>query len=347
MKCGKFLFMALCLVYCSCGNQSTSDESTETLARDTAIKTIGTIEILDEGARSILASDAAMEVLGEGHDWTEGPVWVASESMLLYSDIPPNSIFKWKEGEGTSLFLKPSGFTEALERKGEPGSNGLLLNSKNELILCQHGDRRIAKYLGTFDDPKPSYATVIDRYGGKRFNSPNDATFAADGTLFFTDPPYGLEGNVNDPLKEIPFQGVYRLDGDGSLSLLTDQMSRPNGIALSTDERVLYVANSDPERAVWMAYQLDDKNNIADGRVFFDATDLVGKEKGLPDGLKVHPNGMIFATGPGGVWIFSPEGQVLAKLKTGEATANCAFDDKHRFLFITADMYLLRVPLKV
>ncbi len=339
------LLIGLTFVQLGCGTKESDSHETSSDDPSKTIQTVGSIEFLDERLKAIISEDAVLEVLAEGHDWTEGPVWVASENMLLYSDIPPNAIFKWTESGGKELYLQPSGFTGTIERKGEPGSNGLLLNHANELVLCQHGDRRIAKYTGTFTNPVAAYETIVDKYEGRRFNSPNDATFAKDQTLFFTDPPYGLEGNVDDPAKEIPFQGVYRYGTDGSLTLLTDQMSRPNGIALSPDESILYVANSDPERAVWMAYDLDGQKNISNGRVFFDATDQVGAEKGLPDGLKVHPNGMIFATGPGGVWIFSPEAEVLGKLKTGEATSNCAFDADHKNLFITADMFLLRLKL--
>ena len=330
----------------ACQNRTSQQENeSAAISEEPMTKYLGSIEVIDDRLRTMIASDARMEILGDGHEWTEGPVWIPSHQMLLYSDIPQNSIFKWRAEEGTSLFLKPSGFTGEIERKGEPGSNGLLLNALGQLVLCQHGDRRVARYTGNFDHPQPSYETIIAEYEGRRFNSPNDACYAKDQTLFFTDPPYGLEGNMDDPAKELDFQGVYRLDPNNKLTLLTDQMSRPNGIALSPDETTLYVANSDPKQAIWMVYDLDENKNISNGRVFYDATDQVGKEKGLPDGLKVHPNGNVFATGPGGVWIFTPEGEVLGKLKTGQATANCAFNDSFSTLFITADMYLARLDL--
>ncbi|NND07803.1 MAG: SMP-30/gluconolactonase/LRE family protein [Saprospiraceae bacterium] len=309
-------------------------------------KTIGSIEHLDPALQTLVAKNAMMEIMSEGYDWTEGPLWVEEHQMLLFSDIPPNTIFKWTEEEGATLFLKPSGFTGGTDREGEPGSNGLLLDPQGRLVLCQHGDRQMARYTGSLTNPQPVYASIVSTYDGKRFNSPNDGAYSPSGMLYFTDPPYGLEGNVNDPAKEIPFQGVYRVKENGEAELLIDSLSRPNGIAFSKDGRKLYVANSDPKHAVWIEYQLDEAGIPTDGRIFYDATSLVGQEKGLPDGLKVHSNGMILATGPGGVWIFSPSGQVLGKLKTGQATSNCALDDKEEHLYITADMFLVRLKLQ-
>jgi gluconolactonase len=195
------------------------------------------------------------------------------------------------------------------------------------------------------DDPRPVYRTIVDQYDGKRLNSPNDAVIKSNGDIYFTDPPYGLTDGENDPLKELDFQGVYRWSPDGDVTLLSDIQSRPNGIAFSPDEKTLYVANSDPDNAVWMMYEINDEGLAENPRVFFDVTNLVGKEKGLPDGLKVNKQGYIFATGPGGVLVFSPDARHLGTIKTGEATANCAFNQDESILYITADMYLLRVKL--
>lgn len=329
----------------SCNTDSGTDQAQKEDDMQASKKSIGSIERLDPSLQSLIAADAEMEILSEGYDWTEGPLWVEAHQMLLFSDIPPNSIFKWTEKDGASLFLKPSGFTGNTDRKGEPGSNGLLLDSDGRLVLCQHGDRQMARYTGSLTDPKPAYETIVSTYDGKRFNSPNDGAYSPNGMLYFTDPPYGLEGNINDPAKEIPFQGVYRVNRDGVAELLIDSLSRPNGIAFSKDGTRLYVANSDPEHAVWMEYELDQDGKPEKGRVLYDATSFVGKEKGLPDGLKVHSSGIIFATGPGGVWVFDPTGTVLGKLKTGQATSNCALDDKEGYLYITADMFLVRLKL--
>jgi gluconolactonase len=204
----------------------------------------------------------------------------------------------------------------------------------------------MARLDAPFDHPTPNFVTIADRWDGKRFNSPNDAVYHSNGDLYFTDPPYGLEQNMEDPAREIDFQGVYRASTDGTVTLLTDQLSRPNGIAFSPDEQTLYVANSDPERAVWMAFDVQDDGTLTNGRVLLDVTNLVGDDNpGLPDGLKVDKNGNLFATGPGGVLVIAPDGTHLGTINTTQATANCAFGDDGSTLYITADMYLLRIRL--
>jgi gluconolactonase len=294
----------------------------------------------------IIPDGTQIEILAEGFEWTEGPLWLEKENKLIFSDIPQNSIFEWTESGDTKLYLKPSGYTGQQSRDGEPGSNGLLLNPKGELILCQHGDRRIAKMLSNTENPKPVFETLSDNYLGKKLNSPNDAVYSKSGELFFTDPPYGLELNDKDPKKELDFQGVYKIDKNGNTILLSNELSRPNGIAFSPDESKLYVANSDPQKAIWMVYDVTEDGLLENGKIFFDATDKTKTLKGLPDGMKVHPKGWIFATGPGGVLIFTPKGEHLGTIVTGEATANCAFNSDYSELFITADNYLLRVKLK-
>lgn len=310
-----------------------------------AFESTGQIEKIEDELDQFIAPGTLPQIIAEGFDWSEGPLWIADRKMLLFSDIPPNSIYSWTEKEGKKLYLRPSGYTGGQDRTGEPGSNGLLLNKEGQLVLCQHGDRRLALMNAPLDAPAAQFSTLTDTYDGKRFNSPNDATYNSKGELFFTDPPYGLEGKMDDPSKEIPFQGVYKLGLDGKTILLTDEMTRPNGIALSPDEKTLYVANSDPQKAIWMAFDLTE-NGVENGRVLFDATDMVGGErKGLPDGLKVHRNGTLFATGPGGVLILSPSGQHLGTILTGQATSNCAFNEDQSQLFMTADMYVMRIDL--
>ncbi len=315
-------------------------------AEHSAYPTTGSVEQLDEELANVLETGALPEIIGEGYDWSEGPVWVEEHEFLLFSDIPPNKIYRWKDGEGVSLYLEPSGYTGEEERGGEKGSNGLIISAEADMLLAQHGDRRIARMNASLTDPAPEFETLADSYEGKRLNSPNDLVQHSSGDIYFTDPPYGLEENINDPAKELDFQGVYRLSSSGELTLLTDELSRPNGIAFSPDEKILYVANSDPEHPVWMAYSVQEDRNIADGRIFADASDFVGREPGLPDGMKVDEEGYIYATGPGGVWIFAPDGRTLGKIKTGQATSNCAIGNGDQMLYMTADMYLLRIPLK-
>ena len=309
-------------------------------------RTIGTIERLDPAIDSLIPPDAVIEVLAQGFDWSEGPVWIEDGAYVLFSDVPQNRIYRWKEGEGHQVWLEPSGYTGDAPRGGEPGSNGLLLDSGGRLVVCQHGDRRIARMDAPLTAPEPSFTTLADRYEGKRFSSPNDAVFDSRGALYFTDPPYGLPEGPGDPTRETVFNGVYRLAIDGEVTLLTDELSRPNGIGLSPDEQTLYVANSDPERAIWMAYDLLSSGRIANGRVFFDATELAAVDPGLPDGLKVDAAGNLFATGPGGVLVFSPDGRHLGTVRTTQATANCAFDLDGSTLYMTADSYLLRLRLE-
>jgi gluconolactonase len=300
-------------------------------------------KIVREHARldEVLPPDARIEVLAAGFDWSEGPVWDKRDGYLLFSDIPRNSVMKWTAALGVELFMKPSGYTGVAPYGREPGSNGLIIDPEGRLILMEHGDRRVARM-----DRDGGKVTLADRYQGKRLNSPNDGALHSSGALYFTDPPYGLPKGAEDPRRELDFCGVYRLDAKG-LTLLTKEMSRPNGIAFSPDEKTLYVANSDPKRAIWMAFPVQADGTLGAGRVLADVTAMVGRENpGLPDGLKVDRNGILFATGPGGVHIYLPDGTRLGRLDTGEATANVAWGDDGSTLYITADMYLCRVKTR-
>ncbi len=310
-------------------------------------RTRGTIERLSPKMARYLTDTAAIEVLASGFDWSEGPLWLPRQQMLVFSDVPANTVYRWAEGmTAAEVWLHPSGWTgpDSIAREG---SNGLLFDREGRLVLCQHGDRRLARMDAPLDAPAPRFVTLADRYEGKRFNSPNDAALHPDGSIYFTDPPYGLPGQDDDPEKELPFSGVYRLAPDGQVTLLLDSLSRPNGIAFAPDARTCYIANSDPDHAIWLACDVADDGTFEACRVFFDATAHVrAGEPGLPDGLKVHPDGTVWATGPDGVWVFSPEGEVLGRIRTGLPTANCAFDEAHRTLYMTADSLLLRIQLK-
>jgi gluconolactonase len=310
------------------------------------VKDIAWIERTDPGLNTILSDSAKIEIIAEGFDWSEGPLWLGEKQMLLFSDIPKNSIYQWSEAKGKQLYLQPSGYTGVAARGGEMGSNALLLNDKGQLVLCQHGDRRIALMDASLDDPQPRFTPLATDYQGKRFNSPNDAVFRDNGDLFFTDPPYGLEGRMNDPKKEIPFQGVYRLDTTGQVHLLLDSISRPNGIAFLPDEKTLLVANSDSSRPVWYAFDINLNDSLINGRIFYDATAAIGTGPGLPDGMKVDHEGHIFATGPGGVFIFNSAGKLLGKIRTSIPSSNCALAEEDKTLFITSDNYILKVRLR-
>lgn len=328
----KLLLLLPVLVMVACNQQETEAPSMEIF------------EVHDPSFFSYLRKEDSLEILADGFNWSEGPVWVnESGGFLLFSDVPENKVYKWAEGEGKSVYLDPSGYTGEGKREG---SNGLLLDNEGRLLLCQHGDRRVARMGAEIDSPEAAYETVADRYDLKRFNSPNDACIDSEGNIYFTDPPYGLPGQEKDSSREIPFFGVYKVDTAGQVTLLVDSLSRPNGIALSPDESVLYVAVSDPGKAIWMEYQLTEEKSLRRGRVLLDMTEKVGPENpGLPDGLKVHPDGTLFATGPGGVLLISPEGRHLGTIRTGQATANCAFGNDGKYLYMTADMYLMRVAM--
>ena len=305
-------------------------------------QTFGMIQRVDARVNQLIPRDAKLEKLAEGFEWTEGPLWVPSEKCLLFTDIPKNTIYKWKQGEGLSVYLRPAGYVGEDPPGAELGANGLILKSDGQLVMCDHGNRCISQ-LNTQNFTKKILA---DRYEGKRLNSPNDGAFKSNGDFYFTDPPYGLAGKNADPKKELAFSGVYRLSKAGQLTLLTKEFTYPNGIAFSPDEKTLYVAQSDPERAIWMAFKVLEDGTIANGMVLFDATPWVKQgKKGLPDGLAVDRAGNLYATGPGGVLVFSPEGKHLGTIDTGEATSNCAFGDDGSVLYITADMYLCRIAL--
>lgn len=301
------------------------------------------IERLDPALDALLAPDAVVENLGSGFNWSEGPVWVPALGALLFSDVPENRVYRWKDGEGIAVHLEPSGFTGAQYNGRERGSNGLTLDPQGRLTLCQHGDRRVARLA----PDGQGFETVVDRFEGQRFNSPNDLCFDRAGNLFFTDPPYGLPA---DTKQEIPFQGVYRLGADGRLTVIARDMSRPNGLALSPDERTLYVASSDGAEPWVKAYALNADGSVAASRIFFDGTELIKRtgRRGGFDGLKVDVHGNVWTTGPGGVLILSPEGRHLGSILTSRFTANCAFGDAdHQTFYITADESLLRVRTKV
>lgn len=311
-----------------------------------AYPAMGVIEVVDPRFDKLIPKNAVIEKLATGFKWTEGPVWIKQDGYLLFSDIPNNVVNKWTEADGIREFLKPSGYTGKKPRGGEPGSNGLAVDLQGRLVLCEHGDRRVTRLDGMVSRGKKisvSKTVLADRYEKKRFNSPNDLVFKSNGDLYFTDPPYGLEKNWDDKARELDFCGVYRVSKDGKVTLLTKEMTRPNGIAFSPDEKTLYVANSDPKQAIWMAFPVKDDGTLRSGKVFFDATKWVGMKKGLPDGLKVDQQGNLFATGPGGILLFAPDGTHLGTLNTQVPTANCAWGDDGTVLYITADSNLCRV----
>jgi gluconolactonase len=300
------------------------------------------IEVMDSALLKMVAADAKVEILAEGFKWSEGPLWIENGQYLLFSDIPPNKIMKWSEKDGLTEYLHPSGYTGTTPRDGEPGSNGLILDKQGRLVMCQHGDRQMARMDASLDKPAAKFVTIAGTYEGKRFNSPNDAVYHSSGDLYFTDPPYGLVKNVDDPAKELPYQGVFRVKNDGKVELLYKDLSRPNGIAFSRDEKKLYVANSEMNK-IWMVFDVKEDGGVENGKIFFDGSKI--DRPGSPDGMKVHSSGNIFTTGPGGVLILSPEAKLLGRIDVGDLCSNVAFDTKEEYLYITANSRLVRVRI--
>ncbi|NJD11892.1 MAG: SMP-30/gluconolactonase/LRE family protein [Gemmatimonadetes bacterium] len=300
------------------------------------------VERLDPALDALVPADVRLERLVGKLDWCEGPAWRRSGGYLLFSDIPQNTIYRWKEGEGLSVFLRPAGYIRNDPAGVELGTNGLTFDAQDRLVMADHGNRQIAR----LDEKNFTRVTLADRYQGKRLNSPNDLVIHSNGDIYFTDPPYGLRDLNRNPAKELDFNGVYRLTAAGELILVTRDLTFPNGIALSPDERTLYVAVSDPQHPVIMAYDVAPAGGVSGGRVFFDASPLqrAGK-RGVPDGMTVDARGNLFSTGPGGVLVISPQGKHLGTIVTGQTTSNAEFGDDGSSLYLTADMDIIRVRL--
>ena len=304
-------------------------------------KYIGSVERLSPEINKLINSNAKIEILAKGFEWSEGPIWSKKLNSLLFSDVPNNVIYKWNEKNGLSVFAKPIGYSGKVPNNKKAGTNGLTIDSDDNLIVCMHGDRMIAKVENLNIE---NVSSIIESYNKKLFNSPNDLVYDSKGNLFFTDPPYGLLEGDNDKLKEIPFNGVYKLSHDGILDLLIKNLTRPNGISISNDEKTLYVANSDNNNPIIMKYELSE-DGVKNPRIFFDGKKLAKKDEGLFDGIKVHPSGNVFATGPGGVLIIKENGDHIGTIRTEVRTANCAFDNKFEYLYMTSDMYLTRIKV--
>ncbi len=301
------------------------------------------IERLDKSVDQLIPKDAKLEKVAEGYTWTEGPVWIPSGGYLLFADIPGNAIWKYVPGKGATLFLHPSGWAEKTPFGGkEPGSNGMTLDSKGRLTVAGHANRNVWR-METMD-PKGPITILAERYEGKRLNSPNDLVYRSDGSLYFTDPPYGLATQLDtDPKKELKVNGVYRL-ANGHLQLLASDLTRPNGLAFTPDEKYLYVDCSDPLKKIWMKYPVNPDGTLRKGSLFADTTS--DPREGAPDGMKVDHAGNVFSTGPGGIWIFSPAGKHIGTIDMPERTANLAWGGADgRMLYITASTGLYRMQL--
>ena len=305
----------------------------------------GRIDRWDPAMDAIVPKDWKIEKLAEGFGWAEGPIWVKSGGYLLFTDVPGNKMWKWSEKGGLEKFLDPSGapsFDPEIWR--EAGANGLAIYDKDSILLADTGNRNIQRL-----DLKTKQKTpVAVSFEGKKFSSPNDVVKTKNGVLFFTDPPYGFKKFDDAPQKEIPFNGVYRMGKDGKVSVIEKELTRPNGVALSPDEGVLYAAQSEGSKAIINAYTLDKDANVTGKKLFADLTDLVSKEApGAPDGLTVAADGTVFATGPGGVIVLSKDGKRLGRIWDGKQTANCKFGDDGKTLYMTSHNMLARIRLNI
>ena len=306
-------------------------------------KTIGEIAVWDKQLDSVLKRDTPIEVLADGFQWSEGPAWDPARQTIYFSDVPQNKAYQWSEKDGLQTFLDPSGIpADAAAGFREPGSNGLLMHPDGHLLVANHGKRA----LETLNLETKRRTPIIGTYEGRALNSPNDIALAKDGTLYFTDPSYGLEGLDASPLKDLPHNGVYAFSVDGQISLIDSTQTFPNGIGLSPDERTLYVAVSDPDDPKIVTYTKGADGVFSGPQLWFDAKPYQDKGwAGLPDGMVVADNGHVFATGPGGVFVLSPDGQALGQIQTERATGNCTFGDDGLSLYITAGDTLARVKL--
>ena len=305
---------------------------------DPHFEPVGGIDRLDPRLDRLIASDAVVEKIADGLSWAEGPLWDASTGSLLFSDVPRNAIYRWRPGEGVTLAIPRSGYTgEAPFTGPEPGSNGLTFDRDGRLVLCQHGNRRIVRR-----EPDGRFTVLADRFEGRRLNSPNDLVHHPNGDLYFTDPIFGLPRGFDDPERDLDFQGVFRVGSDGWVQAVVRDLPAPNGLAFSPDGRTLYVANSERSRPVWMAYDVGSDGAVSGGRQFAEASAWIQPNENVPDGMKVDRDGNVFATGPGGVHVFAPDGTRLGRIVVGVPLGNVAWGADGT-LFIAANHWLVRV----
>ena len=297
---------------------------------------------LDPALDDLVPAGAVLEKVVDGFEFTEGPVWMpGTDARLYFSDIPGNKTYSWTDAGGLSTIIDPV-FADDADEGTFIGSNGLGIDASGKLILCEHGNRVVSRL-----EDDGSRTTLADNFKGKRLNSPNDIVYHSSGTAFFTDPPYGLPKLDDDPAKELDFNGIYRLDTDGTLSLLHSEMALPNGVALSPDERSLYVSNSDwPKNAILMRFPVLDDLTLGEGSLFFDTGHLMGDSyNGTPDGFKVDRAGNVFTTGPDGVLVIDKHGKHLGTIVMPEVAANVGWGDDGKTLYITATTSLYRIRL--
>jgi len=310
-------------------------------------KPLITVKSFDPAFDKIVSKNAKAEIIAEGFVWCEGPVWIESQQMLLFSDVKKNKIYKWTKAKGKEVYLYPSGYTGKTKRGGELGSNGLGLSPDGKLIICQDGNRLVVTMDAPFDKQKPWYKVIASNYNGLKFDSPNDLDFLPNGDIYFTDPPYGLEKNVDDPLKQAPYQGVYRISkADKKVTLLTKDITRPNGIAFFPGQKRILIANSDGLKPDWYVYDLDKDGLLINKKTFYTAQMPKDTYNGVPDGLKIDKQGNVFATGPGGIFVLNSDGKLLGKIEVDDLASNCSFSGDQKTLYVTNNHRVLKIALR-
>ncbi|MEM9647815.1 MAG: SMP-30/gluconolactonase/LRE family protein [Bacteroidota bacterium] len=322
-----FYTFLLSLMIFACGGGK------KTGPKPTTFQTVGTIERLDKALDDVVSPDAVIEVLSAGHTWSEGPIWLKDEQKLVYTDVGHQKLYQWTEKDSVTLYLDMTD-----PNPDRPGPSALLIDQNDSLVILRYGHGETVRMNSSIDYPVNDFKVFVDNYKGTRFNNTNDATFHSNGNMIMSDPPSVEEGGLS--------AAVYSISPKGEIQVVTDTLSSPNGIAFSSDEKTVYIANADWQNAIWVAADVDENGVISNGRKFFDATGKAPKEKGHPDGLKVNKNGIIFATGPGGVYILNPDGKHLGTILNDEFNTNCVLDDKEEVLYITSGPKLMRVRLK-
>lgn len=317
----------------------------------TSVKNNNSIVVFDDSILNIIDTTAEIEYIVDSLSVAEGPLWDENSSSLLFTQVPKNKIYKWNEKDGYTVYISPSGFTNyapVVPNIGLSGANGLTFDNNGNLIIAQHGDRRLTR-LNNSPSKNPNFETIIDNYQGSRFNSPNDVVVSSKGDIYFTDPTFGFmnlsDGSFDESVKELDFNGIYKYSVESGIELLSTQVDLPNGLALSNDERYLYVNDSNTAvNPIILKFDLENDNN---SELFFDGSELAKENSGNFDGLKVHSSGNVFTTGPNGILILSEDGKLLANIKFKDMLTNCAFDSDENYLYVTGFSFIARISLKV
>jgi gluconolactonase len=331
----KLLFTIILIQITSCANTVKDNDS---------------IIVFDDSILSIIDTTAKIEYIVDSLSLAEGPLWDENSSSLLFTQVPKNKIYIWNEKEGYRDYISPSGFTNyapVIPNIGLSGANGLTFDNDGNLIVAQHGDRRLS-IIENSQTTNPNFETIVDNYDGKRLNSPNDVVVSSNGNIFFTDPAYGFmnlsDWSFDESVKELDFNGVYKYSDKSGLELISNELELPNGLALSNDERYLFVNSSNTaEEPIILKIDLENKNS---SELFFDGTELAKNNPGNFDGLKVHSSGNIFTTGPNGILVLSPDGKLLANIKFKDMLTNCALDSDENYLYVTGFSFVARIALK-